>query len=106
MLGARRPEVARYVDGGRPTVRQVVVGGDLAQHRAVTQINERKGREFEIVHERSWPRHAHEPLVLRQRLLLIVGVRAEIPQLTRKRGRRTRRAAAIKPVPPISAAEA
>jgi hypothetical protein len=43
-------------------VRQVVVGGDLAQHRAVTQINERKRREFEIVHERSRPRHAHEGL--------------------------------------------
>jgi hypothetical protein len=87
-------------------VRQVIVSGDLAQHGAVKQINERKRREFEIVHERSRPRHAHEPLVLRQRLLLIVGVRAEIPQLSRKRRRRTRCAAAIKPVPPISATEA
>ena len=86
-------------------MRQVVAGGDLAQDGAVKQINERKRREFEIVHERSRPRHAHEPLVLRQRLLLIVGVGAEIPQLTRKRGRRTRCAAEIKPVPPISATE-
>src|SRR5215470_19305064 len=94
-------DICVHLSAHSPRVRDVIIGADLDEARAVMQVSIHKSRDLQVRDESIYPIGAKECRVARQRFLLIERVTADIPKPSRDKRCAVLPQAGMEPVVPI-----